>query len=445
MAAIVTLVAATVAEELANYALDMALEQISGTEISETEKQLAVLKQGQQEIMRRLDLIRTDIQFSDIKHELMPHFKNIAHHFEKLCEFNKGDKEGIRKWANRVLHDSKGVEDDMLAIKRVIAGESDLNYSPMQVYIERLKLDIRPIQSSYYQSLSFFQSLLEIQIRALIVYTNAYRFHTHDRFSDLTAIMERLERYYNDQIQYNKPLVNAQNLWYHDTNWEGGYFELSTSPDDDHCHFVDLHPNCAPIDHVVVGIQFYKKGNRLGIKIQYADLDEGINDVKQLPANFQDSPGWGEIDGQDYFKLSDIRRYSQYTGSTQAGPYTGYNPMSPAIKGGELNLKDREVVTGVKFVRMPKEKGSSLDGAYQLSIQVQIVKLNKTCTSFESKDRSWRELNTELNVPLDLDTSGGYVHTAFVSPSPLSFINGVRLYKYGNRLAIGIKTSFDTI
>lgn len=394
-------------KELGNYAIDSVSEEVFGKEEDKYATQLASLQKGQEEIISRItDCIRK-VELANIRAQLQGSIEKINNSFDQLTELTD-DKGYADSWSKEVLSPMHGVETSLRNLDRSIQG-FNLSESVILTYINTLKSEKAHKQSRHYKAIQFFQDLLAIQLKGFVVYTNAYKYR-EGRDAEISTIIELFKSAYSEQAAKNKQPINNLSQWYQDSNWENTPLLHILREGND--HYVELSPNCAPDGRVVVGLQLYQKGNRIALKIKHTTPD-AFTEVNAGSATWQNSPNSGEQVGVDYIDIN-------------ANPYAHTE---------ELAIPDGKVVTGAQLYKFGN----------RVAIRVQAATLKDDRKNVDNASKEWIEPKDFGSTYYEIQGDDHYVHGSEVIPEPLSYITGAGLVKYGNRLAIKIKTSFYTI
>ncbi len=409
MEPISVIIGTAIIAKITGYAVDTVTEQIIGSDVKECKDKLNRLLDQQNEVIDRLALLHTEVEISRAYSSLEPYLEYINNQYDMLMELKPGDVRQADQWSKHVLDRDTGIEPALRIIHRNIVNEATVP-SVFRLHADKMRLEGCNIQSPYYRLIGIFQYLVMMQLKAYVVYSNAYTCQ-NGKDASIHEILNTANESYRLQATYCKPILNEMSPHIQDHRWGEDYFKLLSGT-----NFVDLHPNCAPDNHVVVGAELYEKGNRVGIKIFHAPLDEGLKDVQQN-AIVQDSPGWGDDEGQDYVSLNN----------------------NPFFEMGDIHVRSGYAVTGIRFYKSPSQSSNVIE------LRLQIARINELRTEIDNSSKVWDYLPKSEGYYDTQEWEGVFVHKNPIMPSTLSFVSGAGLYQHGNRLAIRLLTKFDTI
>lgn len=373
--------------------------EITKQKLKEMQEKLDSLLKGQTEIVGLLQIIFQEIKWSEVLIQMSDAVNSINYQYDAMLALEAGDNAGAMAWANAVLAESNGLTKDLFVINDVVMGQSILNAPLMQIFAQRVTAG-SSTQSNYYDAVTFFRDILLIEGKALCALANAYTYMNNQW--DPKDFTTKWKVVLDTQASYSKQFLDPLNPFYSNPAWGIGWFDLAGDN-----HYVDTNENIAKEgeSNVVVGLALYLKGNRLGLKVLHASVDaQGL--VDQSSSRWRDSPGWG----QAFFDVN-LNHYVD-TNVTVV-------PTGNITTGAQLYLKGNRI-----------------------AIKLQSVPYDPKTGKADFSKKQWTESPGWGNDYFDLDALGKYVNDWPVQPSPLSFVTGVALFKFGNRVALKQNTVY---
>lgn len=384
---------------ISNFVNGTVRGEITKEKLKEMQEKLDSLLKGQTEIVGLLQIIFQEIKWSEVLIQMSDAVNNINYQYDAMLALEKGDNASGMAWANAVLAEGSGLNKDLFVINDVVMGQNILNAPLMQIFAQRVSAG-SSTQSSYYEAVTFFRDILLIEGKAMCALANAYTYMNSQW--DQTVFATKWKAIMDAQAAYSKQFLDPLSPFYFNPAWGNGWFDLTKDN-----HYVDTNENVASEgeSNVVVGLALYLKGNRLGLKVLHANIDaQGI--VNQSSSAWRDSPGWG----QAYFDVNQ-------------NPYVDTNvtvvPAGNITVGAQLYLKGN-----------------------RMAIRLQSVPYDPKTGKADFSKKQWSDSPGWGEDYFDLNASGRYVNNWPVQPSPLSFVTGVALFKFGNRLALKQNTVF---
>src|SRR6266446_875256 len=385
---------------IANFVNGTVRGEINKEKLKEMQEKLDSLLKGQTEIVGLLQIIFQEIKWSEILIQMSDAVNNINYQYESMLTLAEGDNTGAMAWANAVLAENNGLTKDLFVINDVVMGQTIFNPALMQIFAQRVTAS-SSTQSKYYDAVTFFRDVLLIEGKGLCALANAYTYMNNQW--DPKDLTTKWKAVLDTQASYSKQFLDPLDQFYANPAWGNGYFALSGDN-----HYVDTNENVAKEgeSNVVVGLALYLKGNRLGLKVLHATIDaQGL--VDQSSSQWRDSPGWG----QAYFDVNPNHYVDTNVTVVPAGNIT---------TGAQLYQKGNRVALKIQSAPYDPKTGKA-----------------------DSSKKQWSESPGWLNDNYyDFNAAGKYVNDWPVQPSPLSFVTGVALFKFGNRMALKQNTVY---
>ncbi len=387
---------------LANFVNGTIRSEESKSKLEALKAKLDSLSSGQADIIGRLKIVLIEIKWTEIIIEVSDAINNIEYQYSQIMLFKAGETKTANKWAEGVLSPTNGVGKNLFTINNIMMGKSILSEPIMKTFINKIT-ESTTTQSQYYEAISFFNSVADIETKALVVIANAYAYINNT--DDKSKIKKHLENegltsIITDQAVYNKPFVEQLNQWYQSKSWGSNCYSVHGDN-----HYVDTNKNLAPNDNVITGLSLYLKGNRMGLKIMYSPINpDGQVSTSQITT--QKSPGWGK----NCFNLND----DHYVDTNIVQVDNGY-----VATGAQLYLKGNRV-----------------------AIKLQGAPYNTSTYKIDNSQKKWFESHEWGKNVFSTDGDDHYVHLGSVNPNPTSFTTGAAFFLYGNRIALKINTCF---
>ena len=384
---------------ISNFVNGTVRGEITKEKLKEMQEKLDSLLKGQTEIVGLLQIIFQEIKWSEVLIQMSDAVNSINYQYDAMLALEKGDNVGATAWANAVLAEGNGLNKDLFVINDVVLGQNVLNSPLMQIFAQKVSAG-SSTQSNYYDAVTFFRDILLIEGKALCALANAYTYM--DSEWDPKVFTAKWKAVMDAQAAYSKQFLDPLSPFYFNPAWGNGWFDLTKDN-----HYVDTNENVDKDGEssVVVGLALYLKGNRLGLRVLHATIDaQGI--VNQSSSAWRDSPGWG----QAYFDVNQ-------------NPYVDTNvtvvPAGNITTGAQLYLKGN-----------------------RMAIRLQSVPYDPKTGKADFAKKQWSDSPGWGSDYFDMNASGRYVNDWPVQPSPLSFVTGVALFKFGNRVALKQNTVF---
>jgi hypothetical protein len=370
---------------------------------SEVERKLKTLQKNQHEILGYLKLILAEIQWTQIISEADGAFTNINYQFEQMLKLQEGDTKEASKWAKSILDQSEGIKKDLYIINQLMMGNSPLTAPLMSIFADKIK-KYPTNQSKYMEAKWYFRTINEIQTKGFCLLSNAFNLENDISSNADPRTKKFLSEYDNtlyEQQGFNKEYINALDHWYHDPTFNGDYFDIN-----DGYNYVDTSEVMAPTGRVIVGMQLYRKGNRIALKIATAIPVEDSN-IDQNSIQWVENP---EFNNSNYFTLDDTNNYVD----------------ERKVKFGHGN----NVMIGARLFKLGN----------RIAISIKGQGLNGKTGELTGPQTPWIQMN-DLNPPyFDIEDNNHYVNTHTVLPDPNYYTSGAQLFLFGNRIAVKVET-----
>ena len=362
---------------------------ITQQKFAELKGMLQQIQEGVADLQRNIEVVLSEVKWTQVVAILADDFKIIDFYFSQLTQL-----EDNAKAAETLVNDAdiKSLILALFTIHQAMMGKMILLQAPvMKLLADKLaplKVD-QLTQSKKWLAFDYLDELIGVQAEGYAVLMNIYK----AKGLDIQPLENQMRERFSQQFQLSTTIFLTAQLGYNFEIPAMGH-EVFTS------EYVDTNLAVAETGKVVVGLQLYAKGNRIGIEIaqatpEFDPMEEKVSPpVKWIPSS-------GKPGDHNYFQLNFIDSNPNILPSnmvmTGAALYLKGNRMELKIRGTPIDAK-----TG-SFTGEPKwqENGSPKNGNY---------------------------FKTE------------YCDSHQVFPSPLSCLQGAQLYQKGNRIGIRLYT-----
>ena len=378
--------------KLVNSIIDGSIKREAFEEIK---SDLADIKQDLNRIQNSLKVVLGEVKWGQVVTVLADSINTLEFLYNRLINLDINDKEGAKKLVDDVLLQDK-VRESLFTIHTAMMGDNPaLGGSVMELFSDK----VSPVgyeslpQSRKCVAVDFLLSMLELQAKGYALLLNAYEASERD----VATLKEEMKSRFKSQIELSKPYVNKLTYDFENVAWGEDYFEWYA---DD--HYADTNAVVADDDKVVVGLQLYKKGNRIALKIaqavtEFSKLDEI---VMFSGSEWKENQDWNG----NYFNLKDA-------GYVDANVNT--IPVNTVVKGAALYQKGNRL--GIKL--------------FWTLIDPKTGKLGPTT--------GWND-TPGWDPGFFSGKDAKFCDTHSVVPSTLSCMSGAALYLKGNRIGVKI-------
>jgi hypothetical protein len=326
----------------------------------------------------------------------------------KIDAWRKEHDHAFKEWAKSVLADTGGLRQQLSFINTAFVSVPGVTKPLMQVLIEKMKTNQFKTQSEYFLVCLAYRNLKYYEAQALGALGCAYKIeHPNATEPQVKSYLQPYQAVYEKQIADTVPLLKPLKRF-----WTERLTNVANPTpitwDKWHVVYVDRHKVWTEDGCILVGLQFYKKGNRVALEITQAQLDKA-----------------GDINASSKRKIRNNNWEEEYF---QIGANTEIQLMTTV-------LDPRCIATGVQL---------ALDGN-KLMVLLEYVPYDFNTRTADFKKRAWTTAAHAEKSPSDQrnsdkwfssdpdgnvgDTSArGRVGTRYeVTPDPLSPITGVML------------------
>lgn len=404
--------------------------------LTEIKKDLASLLLGQKDILNELQQLRNEVEWTQIVTLIGGPVGTIQHFWDEMkallppTGLNQAQIDSwlqareteIRGWAEAVL-DERGLRLDLSRINSAFQGTGGLHKPLMQIVAERVTSRGFKSQSPYFIAVTKFRSILYYEALAISTLCAAYKAKhpaaTDQQIKDYVApytaqSLQQVDssRQYLDPLNrfWTKPGTNIGMP--SPIEWGNGIV------------YVDPHKVQTDDGYVVIGLQLYKKGNRLALKILEAQLDRA-GEINVSSKREKTNDEWGET----YFQVEQNKDLTLMTTSV---------PDGCMVTGVELSIEGNKMMVLLEHVPFDFTR-----------LTADFTKRAWTSRSDAKETPCIHWNTTNLNAVKDSQDPQGRAGTMYiVIPDPPSPTVGVELIfnsgagQWCSFLGVGVRTDF---
>jgi|RhiMetStandDraft_4_1073278.scaffolds.fasta_scaffold05402_1 hypothetical protein len=330
--------------------------------LAELQQGLGRLELGQIDILNELKDLRNEVEWSqivtmiggpvariqyfyDCMNALLPKQEWSQPQIDSWLEHNKTN---ITQWAEAVVADSDGVRMQISVMNSALQGTGGLTKPLMEIVVQKILSSRWLTQSQFFFGRVKFQSILWYEAQAIGILTAAYKLlnpaATEQEITDYTALYRTQ---YEKQITDSSPYFERlKRFW---TPWPTSITQdAPINWDKFGIVYIDPHQVQTDDGFVVVGLQFYKKGNRLALCIEQAQLDQA-GEIQASTRRKKMNPDWGET----YFQVGANTELTPMTTSVPAGE------VATMVTGVQLQIQDNKIMTLLEYVPFDPKTGTA--------------------------------------------------------------------------------------
>lgn len=274
----------------ANFVKDI----VSGrNESTETKKKLEQIQNGIDNIQQNIKVVLSDIQWTQVIVVLSESVSTIYYQYNKMMTLDLNNSRASKAWVANL--NTEEIAKALFIINEAMLGK--LILLPGAI-MQLLTSKLTPLtydklsQSRKWLAVDYLQEMLYVQGEGYAIMLNAYK--VEGRMTD-NLVAEMIQRF-AAQMEFSAAFISPLSYAYQNVDQGKSYFDWY-----DDAPYVDTHEVVADSGQVVVGLQLYKKGNRIAIKI--AQAIPAFNEVQEKLSSisWKDDPDWGK----QYFKLKE--------------------------------------------------------------------------------------------------------------------------------------------
>jgi len=397
---------------------------------------LASLLLGQKDILNELQQLRSEVEWTQVVTLIGGPVATIQHFWEEMKalvpptdwdqahidSWLKSKETEIKGWAEAVL-DERGLRLELSLINSAFQGTGGLHKPLMQIVAEKVSPIPFKTQSAYFIAMTKFRSILQYEALAIGALSAAYKtMHSDATDKQIQEYLAPYQAQSQQQADISRQFLDPLNRFWTKYGMSVG----SPSPIEWGKGVVYIDPHKVRTDdgYVVIGLQFYKKGNRLAIKIFEAELDRA-GEINVSSKREKTNDDWGET----YFQVGQ---------NTELTLMTTAVPDGCMVTGAELSIQGNKMMVLLEYVPFDFTK-----------LTADFTQRAWTSPSDAKETPSIHWNTTDLNAAKDSQNPQGRAGTMYtVIPDPPSPTVGVELiFNRGTGLwcsflGVGVRTDF---
>jgi hypothetical protein len=440
-------------------------------------KKLDDILKGQELIRERIDNVYAEVQDSKLLTATIKFENAIDGWFRTYVALIERRLDGISNplrsdtWEKELKDDTAELvgdlvkcDDHLREIHAAFMGNlSSLGKPYMDAFVnEVMNMGARlpRTQSNYFYGLSRFERWLILQQKGILLLGNRYKYKNPE--ANIKTILHALKHATHEkdkngnevcklksQAAFSAPYLKNVERYYQEFNKESrpdtDFICIGISScDTEDVFYVDNHPVVSDPGKIVVGLQFYRKGDRVALKIIQAAFNNGFvdQDNSTTKANDNTSDSVPALVNKDRVK-SLIKYYGRNKRSSIESDVLKQEQVYVDLSSAEA--PSREIMTGAKLY---------LRGNW-ICIAIQAAKLNAKLTDIVESTRHWIDARGPLGKAqenTDFYTIRGtakYINIHPLTPKPLAPLRGAKLLRHftgdDHRLNLALKTGLCDI
>lgn len=392
--------------------------EASKVKIAEIAKNVDALLLGQKDILAELKRLSNEVEWGQIVTVIARPIQIITNFVEemrrllpdpswdpaKIAAWRLKKEPEVKAWAKAVLAMTDGgVRLQLSSINGAFKGTGGIHKPLLQILIEKVKDAKAKSQSSYFIAFLKYHSIKYFEAQALGALAGAYAIeHPAETEQQVKDWLKTYQDPYEQQITDSLPLLSPlARFWTAPYKAIGGEAPINWTPW--HIIYVDALEVKADDGYVVVGLQFYKKVNRLALEITQAKLDAS-GDIDAASKKKKANSEWKE----EYYQLG---------ANTTMELMTTVVPSLCMVSGVKLLQDGNKFMVLLEYV------------PFDFTTRKADFTKRKWTSAADAKPSASSWLTSDPNGSVAPDSPNGRVGTAYdVTPDPLSPITGVMLY-----------------
>jgi hypothetical protein len=407
--------------------------------VAKLSDKLDALLLGQKDILDELARLRGEVEWTQILTLIAQPVQRIKYFIDemrrllppadwdkaKIDAWLKEKEHEIKEWAKAALALNDGLRQQLSYIDTAFQGGGGLTKPLVAVLIEKMTINKFKTQSAYFMVCLAYRSLKEYEAQALGALAGAYKIEHPDATEpQVKDYIQPYQDVYQKQIEDTLPLLTPLNRFW-TQRWNGIGADAPIMWTQWHVVYGDNHQVKTQDGCVLVGLQIYKKGNRVALEITQAQLDVS-GDINASSKKTITNQEWGES-------------YIQIGANTEIQLMTTVVPSQCMATGVQLWLDGNKLMVLLEYV------------PFDFTTRTADFSKRKWTTAAEAtaspNNVKWYSSDPDGKVGSDSDR--GRVGTMYdVTPDPLSPITGVMLdmaktgWNVGHFMLARIKTDF---
>lgn len=410
----------------------------SKEKIADLQNKVDALLLGQKDILAELDRLRSEVEWTQILVFVAQPALRIKYFFDEMrrllppanstpqqIEAWRQQKEPeMKEWAKAVLALDNGMRQQLSYINSAFQGGGGLTKPLAAALIDKVTAKGFKTQSAYFLVCLAYRSVKYSEVNALAMLASAYKVENPNATDpQVKDYVKPYQDVFEQQILDTLPLLVPLNRFW-TKGWNGVAGEVPITWTQNHVVYGDNHQVKAEDGCVLVGLQIYKKGNRVALEITQAALDSA-GDINASSKKTIENKDWGE----DYIQIA---------ANTEVQLMTTVVPAQCMVTGVQLWYQELKLMVLLEYVPFDfTTRTADFTKRKWTGVADAVASPNNV---------KWYSSDPDGNVAPQSDRGRvGIIYD--VTPDPLSPITGVMLDMSGspnwaNFMLARIKTDF---
>ena len=215
----VAIAAIGLALKAATFLKDIIEGDAANKKLDKLKESMEQVKKGINDVQKSVDVVLSEVNWSEVITVLNEGVSYIEYSFDRMLEFNKGDKKNVIAFLDSLKLDE--ISEALHSFNMAMMGEYTLiNGGPlMKLFVDRLTplgLDKLP-QSKRFIAADYLQQMLALQAKGYLLLTNAYE--VEGKKKKVERLVQEMQDNFTAQVQTSSKFIDSVSYDFQNSGW----------------------------------------------------------------------------------------------------------------------------------------------------------------------------------------------------------------------------------